>query len=371
MGKCASLGFGRLLAGAFLLASAASGGALAEPLATPSPGVQMAAGRDTMIVVGSTTMTFLVDAIADRLSQNTGLPRPIIRSQGTSHGAQAFCDGTGPDTPDILVMPRRLRVSELERCRKNGVNDIVDVPFGYSALVIVKTAGDPGDYSMTKEELYRSIAAEWPDGDYFNTNTVKKWSDISPRLPKNDIKWVLPNPKHGQRNNFDDLFLQAACRDLPAIYGIFQAGERVRQCLTLHRDGRVREVHGPYVPTAITMLAKAEPGTLGILPFRFASLNPATVSMVTIDGVTPSHQSIERHEYPFNNPLHFYIKVAHMKNFAGDGLVSGLREFITEVTRESTTAPNGYLDQTGVVPLEESERKAARESALRLERFTR
>lgn len=55
-----------------------------------------------------------------------------------------------------------------------------------------------------------------------------------------------------------------------------------------------------------------------------------------------------------------------MKDYRGRGPVAGLRELITELTRERTIGPDGYLVVEGVVPLAEDERERVRSRALRL-----
>lgn len=368
MVKTASLGVLGLVIGAILLAppAAAQTGDTAPSIAMPAPTEE----RAQMVIVGSSTMSNYSEAIAEHVSRNTGLPPATLRSESTVTGIKAFCAGTGPSTPDILASPRRLRLSEFDRCVKNGVTDIVAVPVGYGALVVVAKKGD-GIESLTLGQLYHGIAAEWPEGDEFIPNGAKQWADLDPALPKSRIKWVLPAANHGQRGSFDDLFLQRACRAIPAIKGIFQADERVTQCLALSSDGRVIEAGSPFVQSVLATMARAEPGTLAVLPYVVAMDNPSTLSIVAIDGVVPDRDTIESHDYPFVVPLFYYIKVAHMKDFTGKGPVAGLREFITEATRDSAVGSDGYLTRLGMVPMNDAVRTEARASALRLDRFKR
>ena len=131
-----------------------------------------------MYIIGSTLMKDYTTAILDQLSKNSNIPPAIVVSRGTTRGVQAFCSGTGLDTPDIVTMSRRMRMSEIDDCRAHGVNDIIEIQVGYEANGIVSNRNDQL-YPLTLVSLYRSVAAELPVGmNDFVPNKYTRWHDV-------------------------------------------------------------------------------------------------------------------------------------------------------------------------------------------------
>jgi phosphate transport system substrate-binding protein len=107
------------------------------------------------------------------------------------------------------------------------------------------------------------------------------------------------------------------------------------------------------------------------MPLHFAEVNPHIFKVQPLDGVMPSAETVSNKQYELIRPLYILVKKAHVKDYWGKGLVSGLREFITEITRESTIGPGGYLTEMGVIPVEEYRRNEIRAASLRLETISR
>lgn len=350
-----------------MLARATSNEAVANPAKPP----EKASGpRTEMVIIGSTLMAPFTQAMVDHLVTNADLLPARILQTGTAAGVKAFCEGVGLETPDVAAVSRRMRVFEYEQCLKNGVTDIIEILIGYEAVVVTQRIGD-ADLALTSNTLYRALAAELPQSEEFLPNPNRMWSDIDPDLPKSDIHALLPASTLGARSFFDDRILQGACRSIPDIKSIFEANERVRQCITLRRDGRIDELGVPFVDNLRKAIKKAPPGTVAVMSLRHASELSDLVKIASVNGVVASRQTIGSREYEFVRPLYYYIKKAHVKDYAGEGLVKGLRELITEMTRDATIGPNGYLVPLGVVPMPDDKRLAVRDSSLRLARFVR
>ena len=78
----------------------------------------MAAGRDNINVVGSSTVYPFSTVVAERFGKNTEFKTPKIESTGTGGGMKLFCAGTGINTPDMSNASRRMKKTELEMCKK-------------------------------------------------------------------------------------------------------------------------------------------------------------------------------------------------------------------------------------------------------------
>jgi len=294
------------------------------------------------------------------------IPESKIESHVLSEDIQAFCAGTGTDTPDILSLSRRMTAFEFNACVKNGVTDIVEIRVGLEALVLVMRNQDAA-FPLTFETFYRAISGDLPVGDDYVPNASLNWHDVDPKLPNTDIHVVIPSQEASSRVYFDKRFMEGGCREIPEYKNIFSAAERVAECNDLRKDGHVIELGGAYTATTlIATLDKSPPGTIGVLSLRYALESADKVKMLSLEGVMPSRETVGNMVYPATRKLNYYVKRAHIKDYTGKGPVAGLREFITEVTRESAIGDRGYLVALGLVPSPKDAREAIRESALAL-----
>ena len=77
----------------------------------------VAAARDQIRIVGSSTVFPFATAVAERFGQKAGFPAPVVESTGTGGGIKLFCEGVGENTPDIANASRRIKDTELEACK--------------------------------------------------------------------------------------------------------------------------------------------------------------------------------------------------------------------------------------------------------------
>jgi len=76
---------------------------------------------------GSSTVFPFATRVAENFARSSGGAAPRVEALGTGGGIQAFCQGVGPNTPDIANASRRMKASEYALCRTNGVTDIVEI----------------------------------------------------------------------------------------------------------------------------------------------------------------------------------------------------------------------------------------------------
>ncbi|WP_374441221.1 PstS family phosphate ABC transporter substrate-binding protein [Stella sp.] len=324
------------------------------------------AGAEAPIkAVGSTFVSPFLRSVFDRLVESGVIVPPQQDYRGTERGLAEFCRSAGPDAASVVAMSRRMRTTEFERCQENGVPAIIEIQLGSNTLVLATRRND-ADYDLSLRNLYEAVARELPTDDEFLTNSRKRWKEIDDRLPDTPIRVVLPAPGLGSRGFFEDRFLEAACRGIPAIRGIFAAEARVKQCVGLRTDKVVVEVGVPYDQAVRLAMTDAAPGSIAILPYNMAVAMADLLKILPLDGVLPSPTTVASRTYPYIRPLFVYINRAHVKDYRGRGPVAGLRELITELTRERTIGPDGYLTVEGVVPLSEENRAYVRGRALRL-----
>ncbi|MGE0716254.1 MAG: PstS family phosphate ABC transporter substrate-binding protein [Alphaproteobacteria bacterium] len=316
-------------------------------------------------IVGSTYLEPFVRRVAEQLVAAKVIAPPDFLFRGTTPGLHAFCKSAAADTPSVAAMSRRMRSQELEECQSRQVGDIIEIQFGYGALVLANRRSDP-DMALTLNAVYGAIAHEVPLDDELVPNPNRTWHDVDDRLPALPIRFALAAEGLGARGFFEDRFLQGACRDIPQIRRIFSAEFRVKQCVGLRRDGVLVEIGIPFLENARKTMAEAAPGTVAVLPSNVASSLGDLVKVLPLDGVMPSAETIASRDYPFVRPLFVYVKRAHVRDHRGSGPIAGLRELITEFTSEEAIGPDGYLAREGLMAQDARQREAVRRQARRL-----
>ena len=161
---------------------ALSAGVAAAAVAVLSAPAAQAQTRDQIRIVGSSTVFPYTQAVAEQYAGMTGNPAPVVESTGTGGGMQIFCEGVGPDYPDITGASRAMTESEYQLCQQNGVENVTEVLLGYDGLSVAHSVDAP-DMDLTKAQLFQALAAEVPvDGEVVD-NPYANWSEIDPSLP--------------------------------------------------------------------------------------------------------------------------------------------------------------------------------------------
>jgi phosphate transport system substrate-binding protein len=342
-----------------------------------------AANRDVISIVGSSTVYPFATVVAERFGRSTNFKTPKIESTGSGGGLKLFCKGVGANTPDITNASRRIKQSEYDDCKANGVNEIVEVLVGYDGIAVANSTEAPL-FKLSSRDIYMALAKDvpGPDGKLI-PNPNKTWKDVNPSLPANRIEVLGPPPTSGTRDAFAELALGGGAQqiaDLKSLRGMAaeQADEikammaklglpaGVYQAL-LESKGKppggkdlfktvayaVRE-DGAYIEAGendnlIVQKLEANPNALGIFGFSFLEENGDKVQGSVIDGVSPSFETIASGDYPVSRPLYFYIKGAHV------GKIPGIQEYAVEFTSEKAMGEDGYLPERGLIPLTEKE----------------
>ena len=123
-----------------------------------------AQGRDTVSIVGSSTVYPFATIVAERFGRSTSFKTPKIESTGSGGGLKLFCKGVGAQTPDITNSSRRIKKSEYDDCQANGVTDIVEVLVGYDGIALANSKQAPR-LELSRKDLYMALAKDVPAGD--------------------------------------------------------------------------------------------------------------------------------------------------------------------------------------------------------------
>jgi phosphate transport system substrate-binding protein len=316
---------------AVLLASVAIAGCGGPPSSSGG------AARDQIRAVGSSTVYPFATAVAESLVKNQqGLKSPIIESTGTGAGIKLFCAGVGVAHPDIVNASRRMKKSEYDECAKAGVTDIVEIQIGLDGIAFAE-AKDGLEIKLSLADVYKALAAQ-PFG---KPQTAKNWNDVNPALPAIPILVYGPPSTSGTRDSLNELILEKGCETDPAMKDLKKSNEdeHKRICRGVRTDGAY--VEQGENDNLIVQKISQNPKAIGVFGFSFLEANMDKLKGNTMNGVTPTYETVSDFSYPGARPLYIYIKAAHTKS------IRGLKEFAQEFAR--AWGPDGYLKAKGMV----------------------
>ena len=317
------------------------------------------AARDSITIVGSSTVYPFTTTVAEQFGRAGKFKTPKVESTGTGGGLKLFCNGVGPQFPDIANASRRIRPAELATCAKNGVKDVVEVKVGYDGIVLAENKGG-ASLTVTRKDIYLALAKNVPDPANPNSlipNPYTTWKDVNKSLPATKIEVLGPPPTSGTRDSFVELYLEAGCRNFAWLDALRTQDEPrfKRACDTVREDGAYVEA-GENDNLIVQKLA-ANPSAVGIFGYSFLEENLDKLKGAVVDGVSPTFETIASGKYPASRPLFIYVKKAHVN------VIPGITEFIAEYTSEKALGEEGYLADKGLIPPTKAEIGKIREDS--------
>ncbi len=316
----------------------------------------MAAARDYISIVGSSTVYPFATVVAEQFGKTTQFKTPKIESTGSGGGLKLFCAGVGIEHPDITNASRRIKPSEVELCDKNGVKDIVEVKVGYDGIALANSKQAP-QFKVTRKDLYLALAKQVPDpkdpeSGKLVDNPYQTWKQVNPALPDMTIEVLGPPPTSGTRDAFAELAMEGGCKKIDWIKAMKKQDKKMYKsiCHTVREDGKY--IEAGENDNLIVQKLEANPNALGIFGFSFLDQNSDKVQGSLIDGEAPTFEKIADGSYPVSRPLFFYVKKAHV------GKIPGIESYLAEFTSEKAWGDEGYLADKGLIPMPAEERKA-------------
>ena len=338
------------------LASVAVAGAMAA-VSTPTM------ARDTINIVGSSTVYPFATVVAERFGRNTDFPTPKLESTGSGGGLKLFCSGVGTQHPDITNASRRMKKSEFELCQSNGVEKITEVRIGSDGIVMANAVGAE-QMDIPLKAVFLALAKDVPDpkgGEKLIPNPYQNWNEVDSSLPNKPIVVMGPPPTSGTRDAFVEIAMEGGCKKFDWIKAKDKKDMKAI-CHNMREDGAFIEA-GENDNLIVQRLVQ-DTDTIGIFGYSFLEENRTKVQPSLIDGVQPTQDTISSDEYPIARSLFFYVKNAHV------GVVPGIKEYIFEFTSEGTWGDNGYLVDVGLIPSSRDMRMKMAKQARNLEPMT-
>ncbi len=302
-----------------------------------------AMARDSISIVGSSTVYPFATIVAEKFGQNSGFKTPVIESTGTGGGMKLFCAGIGVDKPDFTNASRAIKSSEKELCAKNGVTP-VEFIVGNDGLAFA-SSNQADAMNLKVVHITAALAAElngqanpnntWADVDAW---VAKQTNTQTIGLPNRPVSVMIPPPTSGTRDAMGSLFMKAGWKKL----GLEGKGYK-----SIREDGRVIEMGENDNLIVEKLVSDAE--MFGIFGYSFFDTNRDKVQAAKLNGVELSFENISSYKYPGARPLFFYAKAEHV------GVIPGMEQFVQEFISEQAMSMDGYLFNAGLVPLSEAD----------------
>ena len=248
---------------------AACGGADGNTSAKTSEGLSGSVAGD-----GSSTVAPIMEAIVEEYAQAEKDVKVSVGVSGTGGGFEKFIAGS----TDFSNASRPIKDEEKTKLEEAGV-DYTELKIANDGLTIVVNKENTWVDSLTVEDLKKMWAED---------GTAKKWSDINPSWPAEEIVFYSPGTDSGTYDYFNEVVLE----DTDLV-----------KSATLSEDDNV-------LVTGI----KGDKNAIGFFGYAYYESNKDALNAVLIDGVEPNAETIESGEYtPFSRPLFVYVSDAAVK----------------------------------------------------------
>ncbi|MFP4154611.1 MAG: substrate-binding domain-containing protein [Halothiobacillaceae bacterium] len=306
-----------------------------------------AMARDTIQIAGSSTVLPFASIVAEEFGNAYAeFNTPTVGSGGSSGGLRQFCQGTGTNTIDVANASRAIKEKEIKACAEKGVEKIIEVQIGYDGIVFASNA-DSGSFALEPHHVFLAQAAKIPMDGKMVDNPHTRWSEIDSSLPDQEITLAIPGTNHGTREVYEEKVVIPGCKSMPGVKDMAK-DEMKNFCLDMRTDGRVIEIAGDYTETLGRLESNKD--AVGVFGLSFYDQNRDRLQVATVEGVTPSLDTIISGEYPVSRPLFFYVKGEHI------GVVPGLKEYALYFVNEAVSGFGSPLESAGLIPLSDDER---------------
>ena len=253
------------------------------PMSTSGPGafgldpVDPLSVSGDVAVAGSSTVFPLAEAMAARFEDEGYSGLITIDSIGSGAGFERFCVA---GESDVSNASRPIKDAEVESCRAIG-RDPIEFRVGTDALAVTVSPGNTFVSDLTVAEL----------GVLFSTATT--WQDVRAEFPANPIQRFIPGTDSG---TFDYFVEEVFDEDEGPILA---AGNTQ---LSEDDNVLVQGISGDGCDPSNASTTCA----VGFFGYAYYSENSDRLSVLDIEGVEPTVDSVNANTYPLARPLFMY-----------------------------------------------------------------
>lgn len=258
-----------------------------------------------IVIDGSSTVYPITEIVAEEFTYENPDVKVTVAESGTGGGMKKFVEGE----IDIVNASRKIKDSELEQAKGNGIDALELVVANDGISVVVNSENDFAT-DLTKEELAHIFR---------NENPAKYWSDVREGFPNELIKVYTPGTASGTFEFFTEVVNDEA--------------KSQREDAILSEDDNV-----------LVKGVSEDKYSIGYFGYSYYEVNKDKINLVSIDGIAPSSETINHGTYLLSRPLFIYFD----KNDLSKPEIQAFIEFYLTNAYE-------LADDVQLVPLNKSE----------------
>ncbi|MBD8027749.1 PstS family phosphate ABC transporter substrate-binding protein [Ureibacillus sp. Re31] len=223
---------------------------------------------------GSSTVSPITEALVEEYAGVQPDVQVSVGVSGTGGGFEKFIAGE----TDFSNASRPIKDEEKAELEKAGI-DYTEFQVAFDGLTVVVNPENDWAAELTVDQLKKL---------WIEDGTTKKWSDIDPSWPDEEIVFYSPGTDSGTYDYFDEVILD---------------GADLENAATLSEDDNV-----------LVQGVASDKNAIGFFGYAYYLENKDKLTAVTVDGVAPTNETIESGEYtPLSRPLFVYAKNSALK----------------------------------------------------------
>jgi len=218
---------------------------------------------------GSSTVSPIIEGLIEEYAGVQPDVKVSAGVSGTGGGFEKFIAGE----TDFSNASRPIKEEEAVELKKAGI-DYTEFQVAFDGLTVVVNPENDWATELTVDQLQQL---------WIEDGTTKKWSDINPSRPEEEIIFYSPGTDSGTYDYFDEVIL---------------GGANLVKSATLSEDDNV-----------LVQGVAGDKNAIGFFGYAYYLENQDKLTAVSIDGVAPTNKTIETGEYsPLSRPLFVYAK---------------------------------------------------------------
>ncbi|WP_274307395.1 PstS family phosphate ABC transporter substrate-binding protein [Solibacillus daqui] len=224
---------------------------------------------------GSSTVAPITEALVEEYAAVQKDVRVAVGVSGTGGGFEKFINGE----TDFSNASRPIKDTEAEELKNAGI-EYTEFEVAYDGLSVVVHPDNTWAKNLTVDQLKKI---------WIEDGTKKKWSDIDPSWPAEEIVYYSPGSDSGTYDYFDEVILD---------------GEDIAKDAMLSEDDNV-----------LVQGVTGDVNAIGYFGYAYYLENKDKLQVVSVEGVEPTNETIESGEYsPLSRPLFVYVKNSALKD---------------------------------------------------------
>lgn len=226
---------------------------------------------------GSSTVFPIMEAVSEEFAADFPNVKAPVAQSGTGGGFKKFVVGE----TDISNASRPIKDEEKQMTVDNGI-EYTELAIAYDGLTIIVNKENDWIKDLSTEDLKKM---------WIEDGKAKKWSDINPEWPNEEIKYYAPTTNHGTYDYFDEVILD----EQPLVKNA-----------TLSEDYNI-----------IVSSVAGDKNGIAFVGAAYYFENEDKVNAATINGVEVSNETIKDGSYsPLSRSLFLYVNNASVKDKA-------------------------------------------------------